>query len=176
MSAQQPHQLCPSAIYLHNQRHQYQHPVQHFQGPCSSSAVAIPGHPQNRFIGHIPLQQQHFSAVHQQHQQHYGPQQYQQTTASLPGSNGGQHAQQGWNPYLATHPGQSHISSTPDSGIQSIDGHLHPPVNTLIIQLLFLQVPRPRCTHRPWYRHTHRKCVPVNLSAPVPTMAIAMAH
>ena len=168
MSAQQPHQLCPSAIYLHNQRHQqYQHAVQHFQGPCSSSStVAIPGHPQNRFIGHIPLQQQHFSAVQQQ---------YQQTTASLPGSNGGQHAQQGWNPYLATHPGQSHISSTPDSGIQSIDGHLHSLVNTLI-QLLSLQVPHPRCTHRPWYRHTHRRCVPVNRSAPVPTMVIAMAH
>lgn len=29
---------------------------------------------------------------------------------------------QGWHPYLVAHPGGSHISSTPDSGIQSIDG------------------------------------------------------
>lgn len=95
--SQQP-QLCPSAIYLHNQ--------QHFPCPSHSSQVRFVGPSTNGQIPYAPP-----SSGQSSSQQH-----------SIPHSQSNAANQPSWHPYLVAHPGGSHISSTPDSGIQSIDG------------------------------------------------------
>lgn len=118
-------QYCPStAIYnLHNnqlqqqQLNQHQPPQHHFPGPstpsCSavgtvSSVSTLSMGCQARFVGQqsqLQSQPTIMAPIQQQQQQ-------QQSTTTIAS----------WNPYLLAHPGASHISSTPDSGIQSIDG------------------------------------------------------
>ncbi|KAL3108551.1 hypothetical protein niasHT_015473 [Heterodera trifolii] len=84
--------LCPSAIFMHNQQHHQQPLLGQSHHSSASSSV--------RFVPSAG-----------------GP-------AAVPPPPSQQQAHPShWHPYMGAHPGgPSHISSTPDSGIQSIDG------------------------------------------------------
>uniref|UniRef100_A0A914M5J2 Uncharacterized protein n=1 Tax=Meloidogyne incognita TaxID=6306 RepID=A0A914M5J2_MELIC len=124
-------QQRPPLNFVENPNPQQQSSLHSVSIIPKNTNIQRPSTSNNNIIHHpstttIPSNHQYNTDHPQQHQQH---QQHQHssnisTVSVIPSLISQQqtcNSQQGWSPYLVPLPGGSHISSTPDSGIQSLD-------------------------------------------------------
>nr|CAD2142669.1 unnamed protein product [Meloidogyne enterolobii] len=124
-------QQRPPLNFVENPNTQQQSSLHSVSIIPKNTNIQRPSTSNNNIIHHpstttISSNHQYNTDHHQQHQQHQQQQHSSNisTVSVIPSLISQQqtcNSQQGWSPYLVPLPGGSHISSTPDSGIQSLD-------------------------------------------------------